>query len=175
MDRRQFLGIASAAALVTLQEQARGQGQGQSQGRGQAPRPQGHHVIETSAAAREKFNGVYKLVIYQPHGDNPTGRIYYDRAGRMGAMLSPPGRTPLPPSPNVEDYRRFQQGLVAYYGTYSVDESTRRVIHHIEAASNPAWIGTDFVRWYEFNGNRLTLRTSETSTSPLVWERLPDK
>ena len=37
-----------------------------------------------------------------------------------------------------------------YYGTYDVDETTRRVAHHIESASNPAWIGTDFIRWYRF-------------------------
>lgn len=168
MDRRKFLEIVPVAALVRLPEQGR-------QDQAQAARPQGHHFIETPAAVREKFNGMYKLVIYRPHGDNPIGRIYYDRAGRMGAMLHPPGRTPLPASPTIEDYRRLQQGLVSYYGTYSVDESTRRVIHHIEAASNPAWIGMDFIRWYEINGNRLSLRTSEASTNPLVWERLSDK
>jgi hypothetical protein len=54
-----------------------------------------------------------------------------------------------------------------------VDEATHRVVHHIEAASNPAWIGTDFMRWYELTPTRVTLRTSPTSTNPLVWERLP--
>ena len=47
-------------------------------------------------------------------------------------------------------------------------------VHHIEAASNPAWIGTDFMRWYELTPTRVTLRTSPTSDNPLVWERLAD-
>lgn len=132
-------------------------------------------VTNTPDAARAKFAGIYKLVIYAPYGSNPTGRIYYDRPGRMGAMLYPPGRKPLPQNPTIEDYRAVQRGLIAYYGTYDVDESTSRVIHHIEAASNPAWIGTDFIRWYEFSGDRLTLRTNPTSNSPLVWERLPER
>jgi hypothetical protein len=89
-------------------------------------------------------------------------------------MLFPPGRPRLPQNPTIEDYRSLQRGLVAYYGAYDVDESTNRVIHHIQAGSNPAWIGTDFVRWYELSGGRLILRTSPSSASPLVWERLPE-
>ena len=130
-------------------------------------------VIPTPAAAREQFAGWYKLAEYAGHGTNPGGRIFYDRAGHMGAMLFPPGRKALPQGPAIEDYRDMQRGLVAYYGTYDVDESTKRVIHHVQAASNPAWAGTDFVRWYELSGNRLTLRVSQNSTSPLIWERLP--
>ena len=90
----------------------------------------------------------------------------------MGAMLHPPTRKPLPPNPTIEDYREANRGLIAYYGTYDVDEATHRVVHHIEAASNPAWIGTDFMRWYELTPTRVTLRTSPTSTNPLVWERM---
>ncbi len=132
------------------------------------------NLITTPASAREKFAGVYKLIVYAPHGPNPGGRIQYDRAGRMSAMLFPPGRKPLSRTPAIEDYRDMARGLVAYYGSYDVDESTKRVIHHLEGASNPAWAGTDFIRWYEISGNRLTLRVTQDSMSPLIWERLPD-
>ncbi len=148
--------------------------EGQGRGRGQRADP-GPPITNTPASSRAKFNGIYKLVIYQPHGDNPVGRVYYDLSGRMGAMLHPPGRKPLPANPTVDDYREMNRGLIAYYGTYDVDESTHRVVHHLEAASNPAWIGTDFMRWYTLEGNRLSLRTSPNSNQPLVWERLPDK
>jgi len=185
MDRRDFLLMSPLAAVAGFQRGPRRAGFGvgaHSQGRGggaggqsQAPPPKGHNYIETPRSLREKFAGMYKLVRSGAgQGGGSIGRIYYDRAGRMGAMLHPPGRKPLPPNPTVEDYREVQRGLVAYYGTYSVDEPTKRVIHHIEAASNPAWIDTDFVRWYEFDGNRLLLRTSQNSQTPLVWERLPD-
>ena len=147
MERRDLLGLLGMAVL----------------GRGQA----------TPDSARAKFAGIYRLVAYAPYGSDPAGRIYYDRAGGMGAMLFPPGRRPLPQNPTIEDYRAVQRGVIAYYATYDVDESTKRVIHHVVAASNPVWVGSDFIRWYELSGDRLTLRTSPTSNSPLVWERLP--
>ena len=177
MDRRDFLGIVPFAAIEVLHPEV-AQGQGQGRGQGQAAPRRGHQFIETPVSVRQKFSGMYRLANYRPHGDSPRGRIYYDLAGRMGAMLDAPGRKVLPQSPSAEDYREMLRGMVAYYGTYSVDESTKRVIHHIEAGSNPAWIGTDFVRWFEFNGNRLTLRTVETltpTTNVLVWERLPER
>ncbi len=176
MERRDLLEMFGVTMLVGVQAPA-GQAP-QGQGRGGGGRGQvdpGPPITDTPAASRAKFNGLYKLVIYQPHGDNPVGRIYYDLSGRMGAMLHPPGRKPLPASPTVDDYREMNRGLIAYYGTYDVDEATHRVVHHLEAASNPAWIGTDFMRWYSIEGNRLSLRTSPTSTSPLVWERLAEK
>jgi hypothetical protein len=141
------------------------------------PRP-GHKFIDTPLAARRKLAGLYTLARYAPHGDKPRGRIYYDVAGRMNAMIDPPGRKLLSSSPTVEEYRDFLRGMIAYYGTYSVDESTSRVIHHVEAASNPIWTGTDLVRWYELQGNRLLIRTTEVataSTNVLTWERLPDR
>jgi hypothetical protein len=58
-------------------------------------------------------------------------------------------------------------------GTYTVDESTGRVIHHVQAASNPAWIGDDFVRWCRFEGQNLLIGLYPKFENPLSWERLP--
>ena len=173
MQRRDFLGVLPAAALAGAPALARAQGRGRGQGPGLTA-AQRSPVNSTPPGARTPFIGMYSLVVYAPHGDRPTGRIYYDAAGRMGAMLHQPDRPTLPENPTIEDYRAASRGLVAYYGTYDVDPSTSRVVHHLEAASNPVWIGTDFFRWYEFNGNRLTLRTNPTSTNVLIWERLSD-
>jgi hypothetical protein len=158
MNRRHLLAMTGMAMLPGGRSAIQGQ----------------RMVTSTPDSLREQFAGTYRLAVYTPHGPNPNGRIHYDRAGYMWAMLVPRGKKPLPQNPTIEDYRDLQRGLVAYYGSYDVDESTKRVIHHVEAGSNPAWIGTDFVRWYEFSGNRLTLRVSATSQSPLIWERLPD-
>ena len=170
MNRRTLVGLLGMS-VVAGPRLAFGQTAAAPQGRGN----QGPPIRTTPPGARDRFAGVYRLV--SVGGTARTGRIYYDRAGRMGAMLHPPDRRPLPAAPatpTVEDYREMLRGFVAYYGTYDVDEATGRVAHHIEAASNPAWIGTDFVRWYQFEPGRLILRTSPTSTAPLVWERLPE-
>jgi hypothetical protein len=124
--------------------------------------------------ARSQFVGVYTLAEYAPHGDEPTGRISYDAAGRMWAMLMPPGREPLTNASSPEEYQATMRGVVAYYGTYDVDESTGRVIHHVEAASNPDWIGDDFIRWYRFEGQDLRLSLNPEFTGTLFWARLPD-
>ena len=92
----------------------------------------------------------------------------------MWAMIFPPGREPVTRSSSPEEYRDAMRGVVAYYGTYTVDESTGRVIHHVEAASNPAWIGDDFIRWYRFEGPNLVIALNPRFDNPLLWERLPD-
>lgn len=141
-------------------------------------------VVALSAAAggpvqsqtvQEQFVGLYTLVQYSPHGDEPTGRISYDAAGRMSAILLAPGREPLTQAATAEEFRDNMRGVVVYYGSYTIDEPTGRVIHHVEAASNPAWIGDDFVRWYRFEGNRLLLSLSPGFENPLVWERMPGR
>lgn len=122
---------------------------------------------------RAAFVGVYTLAEYAGHGDEPTGRIGYDRAGRMWAMLLPPGREPVSDDSPPEAYRAAMNGLVTYYGTYEVDESTGRVIHHVEAASNPAWAGAEFERWYRFEEGDLRLSLNPEFENSLLWERLP--
>lgn len=131
-------------------------------------------VSAQQQSIQERFIGVYTLGAYAPHGDEPTGRISYDASGRMWAMLLPPGREPIDNSASAEAYRETMRGVVAYYGSYTIDESTGRVTHHVEAASNPAWIGDDFVRWYRFEGENLTLSLNPDFNGPLVWLRMPD-
>lgn len=47
-----------------------------------------------------------------------------------------------------------------------------RVIHRVEAASNPGWIGGDFVRWYKLDGANLLISLDSSFDNPLLWERL---
>lgn len=124
-------------------------------------------------AARDQLIGVYDLVEYAAHGSRPTGRIAYDETGRMWAMLLPPGREPLTRESSPEAYRTTMRGVVAYYGSYELDEATGRVIHHVEAASNPAWIGAAFVRWYRFEEGHLRISLNPDFDNPLLWRRLP--
>lgn len=123
--------------------------------------------------AQERLIGVYKLIRYTAHGAEPIGRIEYDAGNRMWAMIFPPNRKPVDQKSTPEEYRDTMRGVIAYYGTYTVDEPTGRVIHHVQAASNPAWIGDDFVRWYRFDGRNLLISLNASFDNPLVWERMP--
>ena len=142
--------------------------------------------MEAAPSVRDRFVGVYKLIKYtrksqsgevvDVYGPNPVGRISYDRAGRMFALLMRPDRKPAkdPRAVTLEEYREMQSGFVAYCGNFDVDEGAKIVVHHVQAASNPAWVGTDFKRIYEFSGNRLTLKIAGAADATLVWEREVD-
>ena len=58
--------------------------------------------------------------------------------------LSTGPRTATAPALAGESERTAQlrlRGLTVYFGTYTIDESTTQVFHHIESALNPAEIG----------------------------------
>jgi hypothetical protein len=132
-------------------------------------------ALTSAQSVHEQIVGTYRLARYAAHGQEPIGRISYDASGRMWAMLLPPGRAPIDRDSLPEAYRDTMRGVVAYYGTYTIDEATRRVVHHVEAASNPAWIGDDFIRWYRFEGANLLISLDERFDNPLLWERLADR
>ncbi len=141
---------------------------------------------------RDRFIGVWRLIscelktksgsVTYPYGENPIGRITYDKAGRMSAQLMRPGRRGSSHKTSAgfrasdpDELREAVNGFIAYYGTYDIDESSRTVIHHVQACLIPSWVGTDLKRTYEFSGNRLILTAvSDDSTVRLVWEREPD-
>jgi hypothetical protein len=62
---------------------------------------------------------------------------------------------------------------------YTVDAGRGAVVHHLEMSLNPNWIGVDQVRYFDLQGDRLTLKTPPMvvggveRVSTLVWERLP--
>lgn len=116
-------------------------------------------------------------------GRNPVGRIEYDKAGRMFALLMRPGRrSSVPPGMELDkapedELRNAVTGFVAYFGTFDIDEATHSVIHHVQASLFPSWVGTNLKRNYHFEGGSLVLtRLSPdgTSSDRLVWHREPD-
>ena len=124
---------------------------------------------------KDRFTGAWDLVSYQvrtpggeirqPYGDNPLGRISYDAEGHMSAQLMRRDRQ-NPASGSSPT------AFASYYGTYTIDEKAGIVTHHVQGAWLPSWIGTDQIRYYKFEGNRLTLEGDLTSgRAILVWQR----
>ncbi len=74
---------------------------------------------------------------------------------------------------SADDLREMLTGFTAYFGTFDIDESARTVIHHVQCALIPSWVGTDLRRTYEFSGaNQLTLTAaSDQAVTRLVWQR----
>jgi len=139
-----------------------------------------------------KLAGSWKLISFQskdskgqtafPFGKDAQGRLIYEPDGRMAVQLMNPNRPGFTSSDPIvaseAEVRAAFGGYTAYYGTYSVNPDEQTIVHHIEAALLPNWVGMDQRRHFELDGKYLTLKgtlllggVQEDVT--LVWERLP--
>ena len=117
-----------------------------------------------------------------PFGQDAQGRLIYEADGRMAVQLMNPHRPGFtsddPLVTSEAEVRAAFGGYTAYYGTYAVNPDEQTIVHHIEAALLPNWVGTDQRRHFEFDGKMLTLKGplllgGVQGVVSLVWERLP--
>jgi hypothetical protein len=119
-------------------------------GAGKAPSP--------DVSLREQLLGSWKLesrttkkpdgsVIPLPGWDGANGYITYDRTGFMSVQFMQLNRTK----------QSGATGYTAYFGSYTVDESTRTVTHHIVGDINPDGVGANQPREVVLEGDELSL------------------
>jgi Lipocalin-like domain len=104
----------------------------------------------------------------------------YDKTGHMCVTLANPN--PLhwedPAKPSDSERALTHKSMEAYCGTYEVREKEGRVIHRPELAEWPNYIGSDQVRNFHIEGDRLILSLEETPPngekrrSQITWERV---
>ena len=147
------------------------------------------------SAERKKFIGVWKLIsgeskdqvtgeVRYPWGKNPVGKLSYDEAGRVFAQLMNTGRRSVGGMANrgaaaaiatasADDMREMLTGFNSYFGTFEIDESSHTVIHHLQSALIPSWVGTDQKRKYEFSSRDqlILLNVAAEAAYRLVWRR----
>ena len=138
--------------------------------------------------AREQFIGTWKLVSSEyrfADGERlklyDTGILMYDAQGNMSVQLMQHNRPAFAKSDRLsgtlEEIKTAFQGYQAYYGTYTIDEKQRTVTHHLQGSLLPNWVGVDQVRYFDLEGDRLTLRTptlplrDRDAVGYLVWQR----
>jgi lipocalin-like protein len=147
--------------------------------------------MRSSEAVDWPFIGTWRLVSYEsrdeaggvqhPMGREVVGQLMYDAEGNMSALVA---RANVPPFASGDscigtdaEVRAAFDGFVAYFGTYSFNLSAGTVIHHVRGASFPNWTGTEQVRYFTAEGQRLVLSTpisvdSRHVTAILIWERV---
>jgi hypothetical protein len=104
-------------------------------------------------------------------GANPKGYIFYAANGEMAAQIAPDRVNPMAgATPTPDEAKAALADYVAYFGTWSLDERAGTVTHHRQASVQPGPLA-DYVRNYEFKGDRLILRPVGT-TQEVVWERI---
>jgi hypothetical protein len=153
------------------------------------------HLSEQTDQAspiQQAISGTWKLLSYVREelpsgvksdvmGAHPSGYINYGREGRMIVIIvgsdrkKPTGAVATP-----DEAEALITSMLAYAGTYSIDSQAKTVTHHVDISWDQSRTGTDQVRSYKLEGDRLTLTTAP-STDPatgkntvrtLIWERL---
>jgi Lipocalin-like domain len=136
--------------------------------------------------------GTWKLVSYVGEdvssgakadvlGAHPSGYINYGSDGRMIVLIVGTDRKrPAGTVATPAEAEALIRSMLAYAGTYTIDTAKKTVTHHIQVSWDQSRTGTDVVRTYKFEGDRLIL-TTEPSADPatgkntvrtVVWERV---
>jgi Lipocalin-like domain len=148
-------------------------------------------VLVTQAAVADdaaKVVGIWKLVSFEvefqdgsprrpAYGARPTGYIIFTAQGRMMTVIEGEGRKV---AGTDEERAALLRTMFAYTGTYRLEDD--KWVTKVDVSWNPAWNGTDQVRFYKIDGDRLQV-TSAYSTSAnlpgspvtrgvLMWERV---
>lgn len=122
-----------------------------------------------------------------PYGEAATGTIVYTHDGSMSACIARPGRKPLSSdsvrsAPEAERLAAFES-YFQYAGPYEIRGAPgqQQVVHHVQHALNPNFVGTQQVRNMTF-GEDGTLTLSASDVVPgtavarhhrLLWSRTP--
>jgi hypothetical protein len=108
-----------------------------------------------------------------------VGRLSYDEHGHMAGQVMRPGRADVAPGEwGAQQVRSAYAGYIAYFGTYELNEAEDTVVHHVQGALNPGWVGGTQVRRVRFDGDKLILSTQVAKGGGLVnhvltWRKLP--
>jgi Lipocalin-like domain len=140
--------------------------------------------------ATDQFKGTWSLVsiryvspdgkAIEPFGPNAKGMLVFDGARFATQVMA--ANLPKFVSNNrmvgtAQEYEAISRGVVAYFGTYDVNEAERILTLHIERSSFPNWEGIDQQRKFEFVGDELRYTAANSTANPaesaqLVWKRV---
>jgi Lipocalin-like domain len=88
----------------------------------------------------------------------PNGYVNFSADGRLillstdSARKAPAGQVPTP-----AEAEALYRSMIAYAGTYEVEGN--KVTYDLDVTWNQSWTGTKQVRFWEVNGDRLTVTT----------------
>jgi hypothetical protein len=146
---------------------------------------------EPTRLLREQLVGTWDLVStyaerqngarLDPFGPNPSGRYMLDATGRFSYMIYESGRPKFASNNRregtPEENKATVQGVIAFYGTYTVDESARTVTWHVERCTFSNWEGSDRKANVTLNGDDLSYTADPISSAAgsfvpyVTWKR----
>jgi hypothetical protein len=113
------------------------------------------------------------------YGPNPQGQMIFDPNGRFSAIIT---RSDVPKfasnnreAGTAQENKAVVQGSIAFFGTYSVNETDETITTHVEGCTFPNWKGVDQKRLFKLSGDELSWTNPAPSTgtgsSLSVWKR----
>jgi hypothetical protein len=123
-------------------------------------------VQPSFADDRAKILGIWKLISFESEfqatgervptlGKNPTGYIIFTPEGRMMVVIEGEGRK----APKTDDDRAtLFRTMFAYTGIFRLEGD--KLIAKVDVSWNPALVGTEQVRFFKFDGDRLHIITA---------------
>ena len=124
----------------------------------------------------DSFIGTWRLVSFElrsrdgqvsyPFGEDAVGYVMYSQDGYVSFTIMSANRPKFASGDIAGGSSEEKIAALDTYFSYCARYEVRgdRVIHHLEVSLFPNWIGADQERFFEFEGNRLILRTP-----PLLW------
>lgn len=101
---------------------------------------------------------------HYPFGESPEGSLLYTPQGRMLASIARGDRQALsvavPQRADVAEKAAAFDSFFSYGGRFYIDGDS--VVHQVDIAMNPNFVGTEQRRQLHFEGDRLTLSARET-------------
>jgi Lipocalin-like domain len=127
-------------------------------------------ILLSPATAAEPIVGTWRLQSfvrevtatgqrYNEFGEHPDGYISYLPDGRMHAILVTNSRPkPVGALPADNEKIALFGTMIAYAGTYAIDGE--KVVHNVQISWNQSWTGTQQVRFFQLQGDSLTISTA---------------
>jgi hypothetical protein len=145
-------------------------------------------IVAQQRSLKEQLIGAWTLVscevtrdgAKQPYcaDSNPNGILIFDASGRYATMTAARGRPKFTGGGNrsaasAEEYKAAAMGLVANFGTWSVNEADKTLAQHYEGALFPNVEGVDVKSTVSLSGDELKLITPipASATDQAVWRR----
>jgi hypothetical protein len=101
-----------------------------------------------------------------PYCINPSGILMLDASGRYAMLIAPRGRPDGIRSPAVgqspaQTIKAVVQGVLANFGTWSVNEANKTITRHVEGAIFPGVEGSDLQASIMLNGDEVRFAGGE--------------
>ena len=116
---------------------------------------------------------------FHPLGDQATGLLIFDAAGNFSWQIIRPNIPRFASNNRLdgtpEEYKAAAQGILSFFGTYTVDATGKLLTMRIVSSSFPNFNNVDQKRAMSLSGDELTLINqagSSGGTAETKWKRL---